>query len=88
MSEQKYVVVTENGIESAILFHGVLTHSEVKVFGGEIVSAGFFSWGIKKDECGNPIFSSRAYGDSVSLGLKSRPEIDSRLIDRTINTGF
>ena len=59
----KYVIIDDI---KAIIFTETLQHSEFKPL-GEITGAGFVSIGIKN---GNPSVS--VYGESISLGIKSK----------------
>lgn len=72
----KYVITSDNEI---IVFPELLQHSEFRRF--EPVSAGFISFGVNKQ--GNPTCS--CYGKSVSLGLSSRPEEDTKIAKRQLN---
>ncbi len=74
-SRVKYVVSNENKI---IVFSELFTHSEFSRY--KPISAGFISFGVNKQ--GNP--TCTCYGESVSLGLKSR-EIDTDLAKRQLN---
>jgi hypothetical protein len=73
--KQKYVITNDLVI---IVFPELLQHSEFKKF--EPVRAGFISFGVKE---GNPTCS--CYGESISLGLKSDPEEDTKIAKRQLN---
>jgi hypothetical protein len=75
-TKTKYIVTNDNEI---IVFTELLQHSEFRRF--EPISAGFISFGI--NEQGNPTCS--CYGESYSLGIKSRPEEDTLLAKRQLN---
>lgn len=67
MTGLKYIIIENNGLEFPILFHQCMQHNIVASrIGGSVVSAGFWS-------------GNTAYGESVSLKLKSRP-FDTDLI--------
>ena len=70
MSRVKYVCTKDNQI---IVFSELFTHDEFKHFNP--ISAGFISIGA--DGKSEP--SCSCFGESVSLDLKSRPEIDTEL---------
>lgn len=72
----KYVITSNNEI---IIFPELLQHSEFRCF--EPISAGFISFGVNKQ--GNPTCS--CYGESISLGLSSRPEEDTNIAKRQLN---
>ena len=69
----KYVVI-KNGFERPYLFSSLDQHRDVAaMIGGEVISAGF----VNHTESG-----LSCYGSSDSLGVASRPEQDSKLINR------
>ena len=72
----KYVITKDKEI---IVFPELLQHSEFKKF--EPISAGFISFGV--NEQGNPNCS--CYGESISLGLKSNPDEDTKIAKRQLN---
>lgn len=74
--KQKYVITSNKEI---IVFPELLQHSDFKKFNP--ISAGFISFGINKE--GNP--SCYCYGESISLGLKSDPEEDTKLAKKQLN---
>lgn len=70
----KYITAKIDGLESPFLFPDFLSHSQVaRMVSGEIISAGFATHDF------------RAYGESVSLNVKSRPEEDTKLIRRAFD---
>lgn len=73
--KQKYVISKNREI---IVFSELLQHSEFRKFNP--ISAGFISFGVKD---GNPTCS--CYGESISLGLKSNPEEDTKLAKQQLN---
>jgi hypothetical protein len=72
----KYIITKNKEI---IVFPELLQHSDFKDFNP--ISAGFISIGINQH--GNP--SCTCYGKSVSLGLESNPEEDTKLARRQLN---
>jgi hypothetical protein len=74
--EMKFVVHEGSLATEIYLFPNFVTHSDfVNRMGfdtADVVSAGFVSSDLK------------CYGDSVSLKLKSRPEVDTALLRRTL----
>ena len=74
--KQKYII-TEN--TEIIVFSELLQHSDFKSFNP--ISAGFISFGTNKE--GNPTCS--CYGKSISLGLNSNPEEDTKIAKRQLN---
>ncbi len=82
MADVKYIIVKEGGcsrLEFAIVFSAILNHSKVaSAFGKEkVVAAGK----CYRNDAGTWV----AYGDSPSLGgLKSRNEVDSKVIAESI----
>jgi hypothetical protein len=83
---KKYVVVrsAKENAEVAILSNDTIQHADMVAgrIGIEPVSAGFFKLEVD-DATGK--FMARAYGDSSSLHLESRPEQDSKLINELLN---
>ena len=78
----KYVM----GAYGPVIFPETYTHSDIaEGVKGEIKSAGFLY--IDWDEAENK-FSSKPHGYSISLGVKSDPEHDKRMIDRILNNDF
>ena len=71
----KYIKTEDNQI---VVFSEYFQHSDFR--SKKPTSAGFISFGVGKD--GNP--SCTCYGESVSLGLKSDGEIDTKLADKQI----
>jgi hypothetical protein len=72
----KYIITEHNEI---IVFPELFQHSDFRHFKPK--SAGFISFGINKE--GNP--SCSCYGESISLGLKSDPENDTKIAKRQLN---
>lgn len=79
MNRVKYVVTPE---EYVIIFSECIMHSAFKGF--KPISAGFISFGVNKD--GNPTCS--CWGESISLGLESRPERDTQLAKRQLQLNY
>ena len=75
----KYIVFrgASTNLETIITFPRFITHHtfsvNVKLFLGDPISAGFVS---PDNNC---------YGKSISLGLKSRKDMDTRLLERELN---
>jgi len=77
----KYVVfLGEFGIESPVVFPETVNHSAFKPL-GKIISAGFVSF--TQDSKTLEKFAS-CWGESTSIGVKSRMVEDSELITRMI----
>ena len=70
MMKTKYIKTESNEI---IMFGEIMLHSEFRHMNP--VSAGFVSFGLNED--GNPTCS--CYGGSITLGLSSDEEEDTRL---------
>jgi hypothetical protein len=70
----KYIVIADGSLPLVVVFNPILSHREM-AGAKKVVSAGF---------C---YFSDRgyiAYGESVTLGIKSRGDFDGALIDAQI----
>lgn len=74
--KQKYIITSNKVI---IVFPELLQHSEFKHFNP--TSAGFISFGVNKE--GNP--SCSCYGESISLGLVSNPEEDTKIAKKQLD---
>jgi hypothetical protein len=77
----KYICIEYPGIgEAIIIFPEFLTHKDMArnnaACGCNIISAGF----VQENATGGLV----CYGDSVSLEIKSRPEIDTALVNRML----
>ncbi len=81
MNKAKYIIVDG----CAIVFSAAITHSDMAK-GMKVESAGFVVFRPVKDE-DDWIVKATAFGESISLGIKSR-EIDSDLITRQISNPY
>jgi hypothetical protein len=84
MFRAKYVIVGG----SAIVFSAAIQHSEMVGYNQKCDGAGFVTFFTKVDSYGDTIIAADAYGESVSLGIKSRGEEDSIIITRQISNPF
>lgn len=76
MKKMKYIVVDDGLSDCPYIFPPHLQHFYMlSCVGGEIISAGFVMFTPEGLEC---------YGESISLGIKSRPEVDTKLIKSLI----
>ena len=80
MSGVKYIIV--NG--SAIVFSSAIQHSDMARGLGTVAGAGFVTFGSKQDEYGETIITAHCYGESISLEIKSRGDVDSKIVTRQI----
>jgi len=77
--KSKYIIVDTGISEMPIVFPDLLSHSDVArgvAFGGKIHGAGF----CHITEKGQYI----CYGESASLNVKSRFEIDSKILNKLL----
>jgi hypothetical protein len=73
----KYIVVDNAGLKSMVIFGPEWQHDVVaKSLGRKVLSAGFID--IESD-------AVLAFGESVSLDIKSNPTIDTPLAAATLN---
>jgi hypothetical protein len=88
MKKTKYIIFTKNGKEEAILFDDSLIHKSVAQtlrVTNAVVGAGFVSCQSCADVdtvsgyCRDVEFY--AYGESISLDVKSRPDVDTEIIN-------
>lgn len=82
----KYVIFDVDGIDVPVVFPEVIQHYQVVVnttWGEKAkpVSAGKVSIYVKLNGLGDEVVSYEAHGESISLGLKSRPE-DSNILTK------
>ena len=75
-SKVKYIITRDNDI---IVFGETLQHKEFSHM--DPIRAGFISFGINKE--GNP--TCGCYGESISLKLKSDPDLDTKIAKRQLN---
>jgi hypothetical protein len=54
----------------------------------ECEGAGFVRFAVEKDSYGDDIIVAQCYGESISLGIESRPEKDSKILTRQITNPF
>ena len=76
MEGMKYVVYSDDTFS---IFPPTLNHSDMRVMGKTPVSAGFVRIDKVSDE--SDAIKVACYGDSVSLGLKSRHHEDEEVIE-------
>jgi len=94
MNNTKYIVYNVNDMEEMIIFSKTQIHSNVARQLGlkvsDIISAGFVSISIRYEEHeetgleSESIITARCYGESVSLGIKSRQKEDTWLAKRLL----
>ncbi len=74
----KYLIIMVRGCECSIVFNPILDHADVAGDQMEVISAGF---------CRMPNYlndNAFAYGESVSLKIKSRGQEDARVIFKDV----
>lgn len=74
----KYII----GREGAIVFDDRYTHAEMAAGKGKIYGAGFVRFSPSSDE--QTVYAT-CFGNSVSLGIESRPGEDSEAINYLLN---
>jgi hypothetical protein len=84
MYKPKYIIADG----SAIIFSAAIQHKDMARGWGRIDGAGFVDFSTEVDSWGQTIVKAVAYGESVSLDIKSRPEEDSAIISRQITNVF
>lgn len=80
MYEAKYVII--HG--SAIVFSAEIAHSDMVRHHQKAEGAGFVRFYPSKNEWGEDEIIAKCYGESLSLGVKSREEEDSRIVTNQI----
>lgn len=82
MGQPKYIVVDNCGTNSMIIFGAEFQHKEIAAsLGRKVISAGFI--GMDTDDKGN--VTAFAFGESISLDVKSNKEIDTQLAKATLD---
>ena len=85
MQEVKYVIVGG----SAIVFSAAIQHKDMVGYNEKCEGAGFVRFDTETDPIyGDTIIVAKCYGKSVSLGIESRPEEDSRIVTRQITNPY
>lgn len=76
MRQMKYIVMDNGQWDAPVIFDEATQHFEMaQNIPGEIISAGFIHWTPDGIEC---------YGESISLGVKSRPTEDTTMINKML----
>jgi hypothetical protein len=84
----KYLIVKIDGIEQAILFAPTMTHQTVAkcINADAIISGGFARIrGDKADYGDGKSLDVFCYGESLSVGVRARPDKDEAIIQRDAN---
>jgi len=84
MKNLKYVIVKCEGREKAILFDEHISHCDVYAK-SKIVSAGFCKFKLNK---ATNCLIIEVWGDSESLKIKGRKQLDQNLIFQTLQPGL
>ena len=82
MFRTKYVIV--NG--SAIVFSAAIQHKDMVGYNEKCEGAGFVNFHYKEGD--DDHIYAKCYGKSISLGIESRPEEDSRIVTRQITNTY
>ena len=83
MYNAKYVIIDGR----AIIFSAAIQHKDMVGYNEKASGAGFVTFGLKVDSYGDTIIVANAYGESISLGIKSRKE-DSEILTRQITNPY
>jgi hypothetical protein len=75
-NKAKYVIVDGN----VIVFTPAIEHRSMVPYGKNCTSAGFVQFYKGVDSWGDEVIKASAFGESISLGIKSNPEEDSMKI--------
>ena len=84
MYEVKYVIVGGR----AIVFSAAIQHKDMVGYNQKCEGAGFVRFKVSKDSYGEDVITAHCYGESISLGIKSRPEEDSKIVTHQITNPF
>lgn len=77
----KYIIVSDGILEQSIVFSDGLTHSHVYMYPNQIRSAGFCRLVLSH----NYDIKFTCWGESVSLGVKSRGSVDEAILNRDLS---
>ena len=83
MYPAKYVIVDSN----AIIFTAAIQHKDMVGYNEKATGAGFVNFVTEVDDWGDTIIKANAYGESISLGIKSQ-DGDSEILTRQITNPF
>lgn len=78
----KYIIVSDGILEQSIVFSDGLTHKDVYMYPGQIRSAGFCRLVLSH----NYDIKFVCWGESVSLGVKSRGSVDEAILNRQLSS--
>lgn len=83
--DMKYVILEIDGDLAAFIFPNSIAHKEMarRIVNDGVPSAGFFYIHPKGED-----FDIEAYGLSESIGVRSRPVEDAKLIKRLLTKGY
>lgn len=84
MYKAKYVIVEG----SAIVFSAAIQHKDMVGYNQRCDGAGFVSFHVQLDQFGDTVIKAECYGESISLGIKSREVEDSAIVTRQITNVF
>jgi hypothetical protein len=84
MYEAKYVIVEGSGI----IFSAAIQHRDMVGYNQKCSGAGFVRFVVEKDNYGEDIVVAKCYGKSISLGIESSSEEDSKILTRQITNPF
>jgi hypothetical protein len=76
----KYIIIEKSCNDLPIIFPEFINHRDMVNPNDKVISAGFVKFYV--NESGNVDIS--CYGESVSLDVKSRGDIDTKLMERYI----
>ncbi len=75
MKKMKYIIVDNGQWDAPVIFDEFTQHFTVAAnTPGKVIAAGFIRWTPDGMEC---------YGESISLGVKARPE-DTKMINKML----
>jgi len=72
----KYIIVKQGSIEQPFVFSELSQHADVAyAVGGDVIGAGFCYIADDRYHC---------YGESISCNVKSRGEVDDKILNRLL----
>jgi hypothetical protein len=76
----KYIIIKRGGIEYPLVFSELMEHAATaRAIGGDVLSGGF---------CYTEDDTWVCYGESISLRLKSRGDVDSKVLNEMLTARY
>jgi hypothetical protein len=83
MEYGKYIIIEQNGLDLAIMFDMILSHSDIAQGFNKVLSAGFFQVGGESSIADKQDIDVSVFGKSTTLNIESRKE-DARILKKVL----